>query len=246
MQLATIFRGMSRNDARIVRRDALLGWLVALPLLNALILRWGAPFIAARLAAGIDLTPYYPLMVSYALLQMTPVLMGTVIGFLLLDERDDNTLQALLVTPAPLNAYLAYRVAMPTLLSMALTLIGVPLANLTSVPFWALVPVTLAAGLLAPIIGLIFAAYAENKVQGFAVLKVIGVLVLTQIAAYFIPLPWQYLVGLVFPPYWAARAFWSIDAAGAPAFWIFLALGVATQGGLLLFLLRRFHRTAYQ
>jgi fluoroquinolone transport system permease protein len=43
------------------------------------------------------------------LVVVMPALVGMVIGFLLLDQRDDQTLAALQVTPLTLNGYLIYR-----------------------------------------------------------------------------------------------------------------------------------------
>lgn len=245
MQLTTVFRDMGRNDARIVRRDSFLIWMILLPFFDAALLRWGLPFAAAQLAGRFDLLPLYPLFVSYVIVQMVPVLMGTLIGFLLLDERDDNTLQALLVTPLPLHLYLGYRVAAPLLLSLVLIVITVPLTGLVEMPFLPLLLTALIAALLAPAVSLFFVAFAENKVQGFAVLKVLGTIALVHVAAYFIPLPWQYLVGIIFPPYWVGRAFWSI-AAGESNYLIYLVPGLLSHAILLALLIRRFYRMAYE
>ena len=56
-----------------------------------------------------------------------------VLGFLLLDQRDDQTLTALQVTPLSLNGYLAYRISLPMLISLVTTLLMVPLAGLGQV-----------------------------------------------------------------------------------------------------------------
>ena len=56
-----------------------------------------------------DLRPYYDAFMGYFLVSLAPMMFGIVIGFLLLDECDDNTLMALQVTPLSLNNYLLYR-----------------------------------------------------------------------------------------------------------------------------------------
>ena len=60
-----------------------------------------------------------------------PGMVGMVIGFLFLDERDARTLTALRTTPMSMRQYLGYRVALPLLLGTASTLMGYPLTGLT-------------------------------------------------------------------------------------------------------------------
>ena len=98
-----LFAGLGPLDARTIGRDALLRWVLALPLLIILPMRLVLPAVLARIGAalGADLLPLYTPIASAALLLLTPVLYGMIIGFLLLDQRDDQTLVALQVTPLP-------------------------------------------------------------------------------------------------------------------------------------------------
>lgn len=63
-----------------------------------------------------------------------PDLVGMVIGFLLLDERDTQTLDALRVTPLSMRRYLAYRISAPLLIAKVTTLFGYRLVALTPLP----------------------------------------------------------------------------------------------------------------
>ena len=49
---------------------------------------------------------------------MVAGMVGTVVGFLLLDQRDDQTMTALLVTPLSLGDYLRYRMTLPMLVCL--------------------------------------------------------------------------------------------------------------------------------
>ena len=119
-------------DSRVLWRDPLLGWILALPIGLALLLRSLIPRVQEGLLAGMgfDLTPYHPLVMG-GYLMTAPGMVGMVIGFLFLDERDARTLTALRTTPLSMRQYLAYRVALPLLLGTASTLIGYPLTGLT-------------------------------------------------------------------------------------------------------------------
>ena len=231
------WRALLYADSRLLWRDPLLGWVLVLPLALALLFRVLLPSVReALLTTGFDLTPYESLIMG-GYLMTAPGAVGMVIGFLLLDERDARTLSALRVTPLSMSQYLAYRVAMPLIVGTASTLIGYPLVGIAPLPLTALVAIACVAGLSAPLLALVLATAAPNKVAGFAVVKLMNGVNLLPVAAYFLPLPLQFVVG-VLPTYWPMRALWSA-AAGEPyvAYLVTggLVAGVALIGGAWLF-----------
>jgi hypothetical protein len=82
----------------------------------------------------------------------------------------------------------------------------------------------------APLIALVLATAAPNKVAGLAVVKVLNGINLLPTAAYFLPTPAQYVAGVI-PAYWPMRAFWS--AADQEPFSLYLAIG-SLAGALAL------------
>src|SRR5215210_6416302 len=103
MDAARIIRTFGSVDARNVRRDSLLRWMPVVPILIALAVRLIFPIVMERLGQLLkfDLLQYHHLVASYVLLLITPLMYGMVVGFLFLDQRDDDTLTALRVTPVP-------------------------------------------------------------------------------------------------------------------------------------------------
>jgi fluoroquinolone transport system permease protein len=245
MKLAHIFTALGPIDLKNLRRDPLLVWLPVIPLLPALLARWGIPPLAAWLEAdfGFDLVPYYPLLMSF-LAVLTPSFAGMITGFLLLDERDDHTLTALLVTPLPLNGYVAYRLGAPLLLGGLMTLLVLPVAGLIALPFGQTVAVVLLAGLIAPLLALFLAAFAENKVVGFALMKSLNGILMLPVLAYFLPGAWQWLGGLA-PTFWPLKAYW-LAAEGSAAFWPAVVVGTAVNLAAVYLLLRRFQRVLHR
>lgn len=175
---------------------------------------------------------------------LTPYLAGLVIGFLLLDQRDDGTLTALQVTPLSLNGYLVYRLTTPMLVSIVMTLAAAPLSGVVDVGVGMLVATAVSAAPLAPIFALLLAVLAQNKVQGFALTKVSGLILIPPLIAYFVTTPWQILLGL-FPTFWPAMALWSAQA-GDPAFWFYWSAGLVYQLIVLTLLTRRFNQIMRQ
>jgi len=203
-------------------RDPLLVWMTAVPIGMALLIRVVVRIADQLLAASaFNLAPYHPLIMG-GYLMSAPGMVGFVIGFLLLDERDAGTLKALRVSPLPMRHYLAYRVIGPLLAGTVSTILGYPLAGLSPIGVTTLVAIAIVAGLAAPLLALVLAIAAPNKVAGFAVVKVLNAVNLLPIAAFFIPAPLQYAAG-VLPTYWPMRALWS--AAGNEPYMGFLAIG---------------------
>lgn len=228
-------------DLRSVARDPLLRWIAVYPLAAALLVRWGTPWAVRYLDRRLhfDLVHYYPLLASFVLLT-APVLAGTVIGFLLLDQRDDGTLVALRVTPLTTNSYLVYRISVPMALSFALGLSVLPLTNLIPLSPSDLFLVALAAAPVAPLYALVLAVAARNKVQGFAVSKAMGALMIPVVAAAFVREPWQWLLGLD-PLYWPAKLVW-LGASAEGQSWTLAGVGLAYEILVVLWLARLFNR----
>jgi hypothetical protein len=93
---------------------------------------------------------------------------------------------------------------------------------LTPLPLTSLLPIVIVASLSAPLLALILAVAAPNKVAGFAVVKVLNAVNLLPIVAYFVPRPVQFAAG-IFPTYWPMRALWS--AAVGEVYGAYLVLG---------------------
>jgi fluoroquinolone transport system permease protein len=228
-----------RSDLINIWRDSLLVYIVIVPWLMVLLLRLLIPGIGAWFASahGIDLTAYYPLILSFIVLQ-TSMMFGVIAGLLVLDERDAHTLTALRVTPLPLFGYVGYRFGMTLLVSIVTLVLVLPLTGLLPLAqLAAVLPAVVLSSLLGPVLALVMVVFANNKLEGLALMKGFGILLLGPLAAYFISSDWQLLFG-VLPTYWPARAYWAASSGGAG--WLFLLVGLAYYGLLLAWLLRRF------
>ena len=126
MSILTILQTLAPIDAKNIRRDNLLRWIIVAPVAMALAIRWLISLLLGRLEEilRIDLMEHYDPFSSFMLILLVPYLAGMVIGFLLLDQRDDGTLIALQVTPLSLNGYLIYRLTIPMLVSIVMTLVA--------------------------------------------------------------------------------------------------------------------------
>jgi fluoroquinolone transport system permease protein len=117
--------------------------------------------------------------------------------------------------------------------------IGYPVTGLTPLALSSLLAIAIVAGLSAPILALVLAIAAPNKVAGFAVVKVMNAVNLLPVVAYFVSRPLQFAAG-VFPTYWPMRAVWSA-AAGEP-YGTHLVIGAVISAVALLLAIWLFDR----
>jgi fluoroquinolone transport system permease protein len=88
------------------------------------------------------------------------------------------------------------------------------------------------------------AALAQNKVQGLALMKAAGIVLVPPLIAYFLPAGWQIPLALT-PTWWPAQTLWQLQR-GAPEWWLLLIGGFFYQTMLLRWLVRRFDKTMHQ
>ena len=242
-RLASVTR-LLRNDGRRLARDRFLLGSAAYLAGVSLAMRWLLPWLSRALERrrAFDLEPYYGLVVSYFVLFLAAVLVGMIGGFLLLGSREDRSIRALLVCPVPIRDYLAGDcIAMV----IATTIIAIAESALIGVgrPGWpATILIVLTGALGAPICALYLATFADNEVDAFAQLKIVGASGLILLGVYFLDPPWQYLACL-FPPYWFVKAWW-IAEAGGDGWALWLLGGVVVSVGILVLLLDRFETVA--
>ena len=240
MSTATaVIRALGLMDVKSIMRDSMLRWLIVMPVVLALLFRWGVPVLRDVLAEryAFDLVTYYPLLTSFLVL-MVPTLLGSVIGFLLLDQRDDRTLTALQVTPLTVEGYLLYRIAVPMAVSVGLMMAMIAITDLVTMGAVPALIASIQAAPVAPLYALFVGAFAANKVQGFALLKAAGVLSWPPILAYFVRSHWQEAFGID-PLYWPVKVFWMLES-GETGVWLYFLIGLSYQSLLGAILLRRF------
>jgi fluoroquinolone transport system permease protein len=241
-----ILRSLGPIDLRGIRRDSMLSWMIVIPILSALILRWAVPPLTEALIWRYDfnLEPYYPVLLAYFFVVMSPIIFSVLVGFLLLDEKDDRTLTALLITPLSINSYLAYRVALPVILTILLMFIIFPLANLGELTFGPLLLTAISAAPMSPMFAMYLASMAQNKVQGFALTKLSGFVLFVPIFAYFIDSGWEIAFGII-PTYWPMKVYWTFTA-GEPKAWIYVLVAVFYQSFVTWLFVRRFNKTMHR
>jgi len=227
-----------KYDLRLMAREPIMVLFAILPLFLFFLFRFGLPAVSGLLPEeiGFDISKYdtYILTISLA---MTPYMTGALSGFLMLDEKDGNVLELILVTPVGFRGYLFGRLAIPMVLSLIYTIIVFIVFagyydSLTILPGVMLL-VTAEGWITA----LLLFSLAKNKVQGLTVAKGLGLLLLPV----FFDLFGNKVLEIIalFSPYYWLYAY--LDEGGAITLLIGLCVSAAWLSAMLYLGFRRIY-----
>jgi fluoroquinolone transport system permease protein len=190
------------NDLRNILRDRLLLYTAFLiPLIIIIFTRLVIPWLSENI---VPLQQYYPLLFMLFVTTI-PMMFGFVTGFLIMDERDENLLTVLRVMPISRSAYLIYRMAFMSVLSFIYILLFPALTGLIDISIFDYLPIAVLLALFTPVMGLIANIVANNKVQAFAVFKMLGGVFFLPLFAFFINNDLKYIFGII-PNFWTFMA----------------------------------------
>lgn len=225
------------NDLRNILRDRLLLYTAFLiPLIIIMITRLLIPWLSENV---MPLQPYYSLLFMLIVI-MIPMMFGFVTGFLIMDERDDNLLTVLRVMPISRTTYLIYRMAFMSILSLSYILLFPIITGLIDVNILSFLPIGLLLALFTPILGLIANILANNKVQAFAIFKMLGGVFFLPLFAFIINSNLKYILGII-PNFWTFMALDTLLDSGAQDI-VFLGIGYITHIVLLVILFYLFNK----
>lgn len=183
-------------------RDSMMKFLIIYPLIFGLIGRYLLPQIAE--SSGFSIDAYADLIIVILTL-ITPQMFGALIGFSILDDRDDQIFSSIKVTPLSINQFLSFRLIMVFVLSFISTIFVMWFSDIGDLGFGNIVAISFLASLAAPMIGLFINALSNNKIEGFAVMKGTGIIIVFPIIALFFLDNKEFIFSFS-PGFWPAKA----------------------------------------
>lgn len=227
------------HDLRQAVRDPVLMVGLFAPLALLVFSRFAFPAAAEWLRGSTSFDLFaYSSFTGITLANTIPMLIGTMTGLLMLDERDEGLISYYAVTPFMRRGYMLYRLALPLLLAVSLTGIYLIFSGRFE-DHWSNLAVLLLLALEAPCFALFLAAFAANKVEGLALSKISGLFIAGPVIVYFVPGAWQ-LLGIWLPSYWTARVFYDLEATPLTTCSIHFGIGLTYHLVLLIMLTRIF------
>ncbi len=151
--------------------------------------------------------------VSGEALQLTVILIALLAGFAfgamgafsLLDDRDDQVLSSIEITPVPLEWYVWFKVMFTYVLAVFAGFFMIWFTGAMEFTFVQILLVALLSALQAPFVMFIVNAFSSNKVEGFMTMKASGFLLIFPVAGFFFldAIEWIFAVA---PASWPAKA----------------------------------------
>lgn len=225
------------NDRKIIMREFILVYIMLAPLFMIAIFKWQLPNIVAWAAPYVNLNQYMHL-ISLMVVLFAPMLFGLVVGLMMLDERDENVLEAIAVTSISKEFYLSYRLIVVYIVSFFYTFLAMAYFNVHVVSISQQIPLFLLNALIAPFTVLLLVTFSGNKIEGLVYAKAGNFLTWAPIVAYFLSPPYRYIFA-IFPTYWTAFAYFAaID--GDSSFMLLILAGFVVNIVELYFLGKKF------
>lgn len=200
-----------RFELRKWLRDTFAGVVLFYPIMFALIGRYLIPLIERQ--ANLNFKPYYPV-ILVSLGMITAKLLGAVVGFSILDDRDDNILLTVKVAPLSMEVFIGLKLVLIYVISFIGTAFVLWFANLAPVSAGVLFGVALVAAFQAPLLAILINYLATNKVEGFAAIKGLNTLIIFPIVALFFTDFKEFIFSFE-PSFWPAKALFGA-ITGAP------------------------------
>lgn len=181
-----------QKDYRVVLRDGFIAFMLVYPALIALACRWLIPFVPIE---------HIELYAAPAVVTAAATVLGMLLGYTLIEEREQQTWLLLRVLPLSPLALWSYIGALTGTLTIIMSLVAVLCYGMVPVnPLQLLVMVGVGAG-MTPLYMLTMGAATENKVEGLAIGKFLGSAGMLPLLVFVLPPAWQPLLWWL-PTYW--------------------------------------------
>ena len=196
-----MYRKFIKSEIGKIRHDSMMLFMFFAPLLFGLMGRYLIPGLAEVNDFDIILIADYVLV---GLAIMMPLLYGALVGFSILDDRDDNILMTIKVSPLSIHQYLSFRLIMATILSFLAVIFILWFSDIVVFALTDLLLIAFLASLSAPAIALFINVIAKNKIEGFAIMKGVQIVLLVPlISLYFTD--YKELFFSIVPGYWPTK-----------------------------------------
>ncbi len=227
-----------KSDWKLIGRDPMLVMSFIAPILITIVAVFGIPQLSrlSMLWFNFPLDEYISF-INLFFLPLTAMLFGMIYGFMLLDERDGGLISYLAITPLGKAGYLKNRMLVPIAYSFLFLMFFIYVTGLDAqMNFVQNIVLSLIVASEAPMILLFLAAYAGNKVEGIALSKGFGILLISMIPGYFLDSNWIWVLA-VSPLWWVERALFHTEHS-----WWYLAGAAVVHALYIVLLFRKFDK----
>lgn len=190
-----------------ILKDTMLAAVCIAPLLAALFFRFGIPFaeriLCEYFVKQAILEDYY-LLFDLFLTLVTPYMFCFASAMVMLTEYDENMTSYMAVTPVGKRGYVLSRLLFPAVISILASMLLIQWFSLTSWAFGMALLTCVLTSLLSTAVALLLFSFSHNRVEGMALAKLSGLLMLGLPVPFFLSSNMQYMFSPL-PSFWVAK-----------------------------------------
>ena len=190
-----------KSELKGMLRDKMTAFFIFFPIILGAIGYFIIPVIEDSVQPG-NPTPQ---IVAMFLILMTGYIFGAVTGFTLMDDRDDNVLMSLKITPISVRFYVVLKLLISYFFGVLATIILIYATGfLPDASVWTVLMISIIGALQGPAVALIVNSLAKNKVEGFVIMKMSGLLLIVPVLTFFV-ITWKEVFLIFAPGFWPGR-----------------------------------------
>lgn len=233
MSFTKKFLSIFKTDVKMIRRNPMLLYTVVMTV---------ALLILVRCLKG-TIPPQLYFAPAFFTILMIPMVFGMVPGFIMVNEKEEKTIQALQVVPISSTGFLAYRFFWSIVVTVVLGTIAPVILDI-SISAGPLTMLIVLLVLETMIFSLLVVDFSQTRMQALTLMKIAGWILLLPIVAKFIVVmggfstEWSNLT-VFLPTHWTYKLYEGIPLGDYGAFWIGLGAHVAWLGALTIIFKKR-------
>ncbi len=219
-----------RYELKTLLRDPLNLFMLIYPLVMLGFVGWLIPSILVR--SGLDReAPEYALsllLLFILILSIGGFISGVILGFSLLENKDEQTIKAIAVSPITVKGYTLFKTTYAFIFGVLgnfVMLFGMKYFfgetfsfaygelsfGLTSIDNLSIVLFSIVSSLITPTAGALMAALAKNKIEGFALMKSGGIVFMVPLLILLDAFgDWKQFILGISPNFWAVKGFYNL------------------------------------
>lgn len=194
-----------KSDLKRLYREPVMALLFMTPIIVTIVFKLMLLYLVPVINNYVmfDVTHYHPYILSFGLL-MAPGILGIVMGFMIINDKDGNIVELMSVTPLGKNGHMIIRLTFVFAFTFIYTIFTYIVLGLYLISIGTLLFLTVLLSIYGSLIGMILFNIATDKVKGLTYAKALNIFMLFALGD-LIPIPWIRALCSLFPPYWITR-----------------------------------------
>lgn len=194
-----------KTDFKKLIREPMMAFLFLvpfmLPLIFKLLIIYLVPFISS--ITSFNILSYNAYILSFILI-ISPGILGMVVGFMLLDDKDSKIVELMSITPVGRKGYVLLRLIYVFISTLIYTIYNYLIIDIYILSIGTLLYLTLLLSIYGCLIGILLFLFASDKVKGLTYAKALNMMLIFAFAD-LLDVKWILVLSSFFPTYWITK-----------------------------------------